>query len=56
MPPVPVIRGETAADKTASQQMMSGWQHLQRALGLSLHTSVKRSRNLARANLRRKGR
>lgn len=49
------VTGESAADKAASQKMFTGWQHLQRTLGGTFNASVKRSRKLAQAQLRRKG-
>lgn len=50
----PALGGDTPADQRAGGQMFGGWNHLQRALGGSLPAAVKRSRKLARANLRRK--
>lgn len=53
MPPLGPVRGESPQDKTASQDMFTGWKHLQHALGGSLNRSVKRSRQLAQSRLKK---
>lgn len=51
----PALGGDKPSDARNSTQMLMGWKHLQRALGTNLAQSVKRSRALSRAQLRRKG-
>lgn len=50
----PVGNPGDSADAVRAKHMLPGWRHLQVALGGSLHNSVKRSRKLAQAQLRRK--
>lgn len=47
--------GDSPRDARGGTQALTGWRHLQNALGGSLNASVKRSRRLAAAHLRRKG-
>lgn len=47
---------DRAGDVPKAKASLTGWKHLQVALGRTLHNRVKLSRRLADANLRRKGR
>lgn len=46
---------DSPSDVRNVKASLTGWKHLQRALGRSLHNDVKRSRKLSAAILRRKG-
>lgn len=52
----PALGGDSPGDARNASQLLNGWRHLQKSLGVSLFQSVKRSRKLAQSNLRRKGR